>query len=288
MLAFGALVLLIAQQFFDLPGSGRVVGGLQNALHGPWFALVTWVVVITAGRRTSGVVTIVVAAMIAVILAIGTEALQKITGGDPAWNDVGFDLVGAAAALVFRAAQTSLIPKRPGFVGASLLLLATLTPLLFAVAVEGYRRSIAPDLVRFGSPLNDALLHANSPIEVVPAPSGWSVGGKVLEVTLAERRWPGLHLEEPITDWRPYSALAVDVYVDGEQPLPITISVRLDDAPVDHVYRTFECRPGPCALSLPLAGLFDRAVARVNAVVIYSTRAHAGRVVYLGRVALRK
>ena len=31
----------------------------------------------------------------------------------------------------------------------------------------------------------------------------------------------------------------------------------------------------------------DRDVARVNAVVIYSRRAHAGRVLYLGRVGLR-
>jgi hypothetical protein len=288
MLALGALVLLIAQQFFDLPGSGRVVGGLQNSLHGPWFALVTWVVVITIARWTRGVATILVAAMIAVILAIGTEALQKITGGDPEWSDVGFDLIGAAAALVFRAARKSLIPKRPGFVGASLLLLATLTPLLHALAVEDHRRSIAPDLIRFGSPLNDALFRANSPVEVVPAPAGWSVGARVLKITLGKQRWPGVYFEEPIADWRPYAALAVDVYVDGSQPLPITISVRLDAAPVDHVYRTFECTPGPCALTLPLAGLFDRDVARVNAVVIYASRYDAGRVVYLGRVALRK
>ena len=37
------LALVAAQQFLEVPGGGRLARGLENALHGPWFALVTWV-----------------------------------------------------------------------------------------------------------------------------------------------------------------------------------------------------------------------------------------------------
>ena len=92
----------------------------------------------------------------------------------------------------------------------------------------------------------------------------------------------------PIGDWRGYSQLDLDLFVDSSAPMPIAISVRLDNAPVRHVFREFECAPGPCHLTLPLTDLFDRDVARVNEVVIYSLRVAAGRSFYLGRVALRR
>ena len=171
---------------------------------------------------------------------------------------------------------------------AGLFLIVSLAPLLQVFAIEWRRTSIAPNLVRFDSPLDGALISANSPTELVAAPRGWSIAPHVLKITFADETWPGVHLDEPIADWRPYAALAVDVYIEGSQPLPIHISVRIDNAPVDHVYRTFECAPGPCPLLLPLDGLFDRDAARVNAVVIYSTRKFAGRTVYLGRVELLK
>ena len=106
-------------------------------------------------------------------------------------------------------------------------------------------------------------------------------------MTLSGDNYPGVHLDDPITDWSAYSQIDVDAFVEGSTPLPLTISVRIDNADVDHVFREFMCAPGPCRLQLPISGLFDRNVARVNTVVIHSRHNQRGRVFYLGRVVLR-
>jgi len=282
------LALVVAQQFLAVPGSGRLANGLQNAAHGPWFAVVSWLLLQLASRRTSGWRTVAVASVACVTLATATEALQTFTGGDPSWGDFGFDMIGAGAAGLVWCGREQLLSRRSSYCAAGLLLLLSPAPFLQAIAVECRRTSIAPDLVRFDSPLDRELIDANSPTEVVAAPVGWSIASNVLKVHLADKTWPGVHLDEPIADWRPYAALAVDVYIEGSMPMPVTISVRLDNAPADHIYREFRCAPGPCPILLPLAGLFDRDRARVNAVVIYSTREFKGRTLYLGRVTLLK
>jgi hypothetical protein len=283
----GALIALLAgQQFLAVSGTGRLSNGLQNAAHGPWFALVTWLLLQFTSRRTRGWRTVIATAMICASLAMMTEAMQRYTGGDPSWGDISYDLIGATAALLAWCGHRQLLARRSSYGAAILLLMVTPTPFLQALATESRRVAIAPELVRFDSPLDGALISANSPTKVVAAPDGWAVAPEVLKISLADEMWPGIHLDEPIADWRPYTALAVDVYVEGTQSLPVHISVRLDNAPVAHVYRTFDCAAGPCSMLLPLAGLFDRDTARVNAVVIYSTRDFAGRTIYLGRVAL--
>jgi len=290
IVALAALVVLLfvqQQRLVEIPDSGRVLHALPNAVHGPWFAIVSWVLALVVRRWAGRGATVVITAVLALGLAIGTEAMQKITGGDAEWSDVFFDMVGMSAALCVWSVREKLIPKRVGMTAATLLLLATQWPLLHPLLVDRHRDSIAPDLVRFDSKFARDLVASSSVTDIVAAPDGWDITGPVLQVTLADEIWPGVHLDDPIADWRRYSALDVDVFVDGATPLPITISVRLDHAPVDHVYRTFHCAPGPCHMTLRLADLFERDVARVNAVVIYSRRAHAGRSVYLGRVALR-
>ena len=282
------IALLVAQQFLAVPGSGRLAHGLHNSAHGPWFAFVTWLLLLFWSRRYRGWSAVAITAITCLILATLTEVLQKFTGGAPSLGDFAFDLVGATAALFAWCGRASLLSHRSSYWMAGLLLMVTPAPILQALAVEWHRTSIAPDLVRFDSPFQGELIGANSHAVLVAAPGGWPIAPKVLKITLADTTWPGVHLDEPIADWQPYATLAVDIYVEGAQPLPIIISVRLDNAPVDHVYRPFECAPGPCRLLLPLGGLFDRDRARVNAVVIYSTRDAAGRTLYLGRVALLK
>jgi hypothetical protein len=288
MRAAGALlVLLIAQQqqLVTLPGSGRVATAVPDAFHGAWFACVTWFVLLLVAVRFRPAVTVALTAVIGLTIAIGTELMQKLTGGDAEVGDVFFDMVGMTAALCVWSARRKLVPRRAGFCVAALLLLGSLWPVVPPLLIDRYRDSIAPELVRFDSPHVWDLVGSDSMVEVAPAPDGWSIAGSVLKVRLSSKS-PAVRLDDPISDWRAYSALDVDAFIEGSTPMPVMISVRIDDAPVDHVYREFRCAPGPCRLQLPLEGLFDRDVARVNAVVIYSTRGQAGRVIYLGRVAL--
>jgi hypothetical protein len=286
LLAGFVLALLAAQQVLTVPGSGRLVGGVQNALHGPWFAAVMWLCLTLYARRLPDWRGIAAAGLTAVVLAFGTEALQMLTGGDAELSDVGFDLLGAAGATALFCARSGRWRRAPGYLIGTLLLLATLYPLGDAAAVEWQRRAFLPQLVRFGAPFSASLYRANSPAEVVDAPTPWPGIQRALEIHLSNQTWPGVAFDEPLDDWRPYSVLTIDAFVAGSAPLPVTVSVRLDHAAGDHVYRTFTCTPGPCRISLPLTDLFDRATARVNAVVIYSRRRYAGRTLYLGRIEL--
>jgi len=289
MLAAGALILLLIgqqQQLIDMPASGRVATALPDGLHGSWFASVTWAVLMLVGRRVRPRAAIALTVLIGFALAVGTELMQKLTGGDVEVGDVFFDMVGMSAALCVWSARKKLIARRVGVGLATALLLGSLWPVVPPILIDRYRDAIAPELVRFDSPHAWDLIRSSSVAQIVSAPDGWTIVGPVLKVTLAGETYPGVVLDHPIADWRRYAKLDVDVYVDGSTSMPIAISVRLDKAPVDHVYRSFECAPGPCRLQLPLGELFDRDVARVNAVVIYSGRAQAGRVFYLGRVVL--
>ena len=291
ILALGVLVVLVfaqQQHFVDYPGSQRVASGLHDATHGTWFAIVTWLVAGFVRRFVGRGATVVIAALLGIAIAVGTEVLQKFTGGDPELGDVCFDVVGMCAALFAWGAREELLPKRIGIGIAVVLLVASLWPAVRPLRVEHARDSIAPELVRFDSALLRDMTYSTSVTQVVDAPAGWEITGQVLKVTLADEQWPGMSIVGPISDWRGYLQLDVDLFVDGTAPMPIWISVRLDHAPVPHVYREFECAPGRCHLVLGLTDLFNRDVARVNEVVIYSEKAAAGRTVYFGRVALRK
>ncbi len=265
---------------------GRVASAVPDALHGAWFACVTWVLLLIVDRRVRGGRAVAVAALIGLTVAVGTELLQKSNGGNAEIGDVFFNMIGMSAAMFLWSARRGFLAPRLGVSLAILLLAGSVWPVVPALLTEHYRKAIAPELVRFDSVRGRGLYASNSSIAITAAPSGWSITGPVLRIDLAEETWPGVRLDRPVADWSPYSRLDVDLYVDGAEPMPVTISVRLDNAPVVQVFERFTCAPGPCHLQLPFAGLFDRAVARVNMVVIFSEREHAGRVMYLGRVAL--
>ena len=288
--AAAALLLLLfaqQQQLIELPGSGRVATALPDALHGPWFAVVTWLIAAFVGRYARGATSIWITALIGACLAIGTEVVQGLTGGDAELGDVVCDLLGMGASLCVWAARRDLMRMRPALGVAVMLLCLSQYPLARALLVDRYRDALAPELLGFDSVFARDLVTSKSNIAFVDPPAAWPVGHKALRIQFLEES-PGIHLEDPISDWHVYTTLAVDAFVEGAASLPISISVRLDNAPVDHVYRTFNCAPGPCVIVWPLAGLFDRDVARVNAVVFYTGRDYGGRVVYLGRVALER
>jgi hypothetical protein len=286
---FIALTILVAaQQFGDIPGAGRVAFGLQDALHGPWFALITWIVygLTRSWLGTRATLWSTVATVVA--LAIGTESLQLLTGGDAQWSDVGSDLLGAGAALALIAGRARTLPRVLAWFLALALITVSLTPLLTAVSVQMHRNAIFPDLVRFGAPAQRNLVDLNGPAWVVAPPPGWNrPGGPVLEVELADVTWPGFTLVEPVPDWRNFETLAVEIFVpDASAPLKVNVAIRLKGAPVDQVYRTFVLPAGPHALRIRLRDLFDPAACEVTHVVINSTREFAGRRLYVGRIAL--
>jgi hypothetical protein len=288
LVALGVVVLLlVAQQVLVVPGSGHLVNGAQNAAHGPWFAVVTMLLARLVRRRFGARGTVAVTALIGIVVAAGSEMLQAFTGRDAELSDVGFDLVGMCAALTAWSAREKLIGASPGYLVATLLLLGSMWPGIDVLLIERYRHSIAPDLVRFDSAFSRDLVVTYTPVEIGAAPAAWRVAEPVLKIVLPDGDWPGLGVNFPIPDWRPYSKLVADLYVDGATALRMGVAVRIDNAPVEHVDRGFECGPGPCHVEVPLEDLFDRTTARVNLVVFWCDGPAPGRVLYVRSVGLR-
>jgi hypothetical protein len=158
---------------------------------------------------------------------------------------------------------------------------------LGALGVAAHQRNIAPTLVDFESPWWRVFTRTNSAMALVEPPAAWrGTAAPVLKVTLADTVWPGLRLHEPLSDWSAYEKLQLQVYVPGTSPLRLSVSIRLRNAPLDHVYRNFDLAPGPHLVNLSFTELFDAGQARIKELVIYSTRDHAGQVVMVGGLSL--
>ena len=285
------VALLAAQQIAGADTYGRFAQGLHNGMHGCWFSVVTYLVLQALSAALPALPPrriLAIGAGIALLLAPGTEAVQLFTGRDAGVGDVLFDLMGSGAALTVWSVRERMLAARLGLTIAALLLGASLWPLIAALSVNAYRDTIAPDLLRPGSPYYTLLFHSSSEVSQVNAPDGWAgrQGQRVLRIDLAEQRFPGAWISETVEDWRPYRTLMLEVFVAGDTALPLTVSVRFQKFREEHVYRTFEVGPGAGLVTMPLEGLFDREARRVSDLVIYSRKAFAGRSVYLGAIRL--
>jgi len=282
-----ALALLVAtQQVADVPGHGRVPEGIQNGLHGPWFAIVTLVLLRLMTRFVAGARALAATAAAAIVLSVGTEALQTFTGGDPETLDVASDLVGGSAALAFMHWRQS----RPALAIVVALALLTLSfgRAWLAFAVQLHRNAIFPSLVSYAAPWVGGVLESDSAVAVVQAPHDFmGESGLVLQVDLRDATWPGVGIVEPVPDWSRFDVLAVDVFVPAASAsLDVTVSIRLRYADVDHVYQTWKLSPGPHRLVFHYRDRFDPERVEVTRVVVYSSRPYANRRLYIGRIAL--
>jgi len=275
-LAAGLLLLLVAQQLLAIPGFGRLARGFQNALHGPWFAVVTWCLQsfwTQVFRREADLVAIATGWLLALLVAVLSETLQVFQARDAQLDDVIWNMLGASAALAIWAARAGLLRRGVGLGVALVLLTLSSAPLIRALALIGYQRNLSPILVRFDRPAAAWLYRTNSAAVLTDG---------VLEVRLAETRWPGITLPEPLADWRGYQALVIEL--EPAQAVELSVSVRLRGR--DHVYRRVSLESGPHTLRLDLRSWFDAEREQVTDVVIYSSRDYAGQTIRFREVRL--
>jgi hypothetical protein len=297
------VILLVAQQTLEIPGYGRLARGTQDAMYGPWFAMVTalvWILLfrpisISLGRGTAMFLLVVSV----VCLAIATECLQVLTGREGSLRDVMLDMGGAGgtvAAIGWRQRH-----RNGNMIQATILSLAGITcllwsisPMLVAATTNAYRDWMAPQLIGFESKLEYEILSTNSEVRVVPAPVTWNVyqGRSVLKVRLAQARWREIRLQETISDWSSHSVLVLDIFSATDQMTRLTVSVRPND-PLSNgtlnFLHVFQLTPGANNLRVPIDRLLpdrDTHTWLVRDVGLYSNRSHAGQVVYIGQIGL--
>lgn len=270
-----ALLALVAlQQFAILPWDGRLGSGLQNGLHGVWFAVVTVIVYALVRRRIADSSALAVTAAAALAGAIGTEWLQSVGARDAEWSDVAMDLLGAGAALTLLAARGTRRWRWPARSMAAVLLLASMAPALLALAIHLHRAAIAPALVDLSAYRFGGLLMSTCELRVLQGTEGMAA----LEVVLDDGCRPEIYLPEPIPDWRGFESLTVDVSVaESAAPVGLHVWIRLGAREEIPVGRAFTVPAGRTTLRVQIRELFDPTTRRVSAVVLAATRPPMGR-----------
>ncbi len=305
ILVLSGLVLL--QQIAEIDGADRLSKGLQNAAHGPWFGLVTWVLWRLnneiSEKWRGGLPRLVATALVAVFFAFLSEFLQMFSARDASVWDLFFDFCGAAAVLALIHRQQVLMqgPSTPAtrtraqILFAMAMLLLTQYPLMQAMYVLTWQKIYAPRLLAFDSRTEYLGLRSKDTIEVIAAPDDWQqyTGRKVLMVDLGQRQWPGISLDEPLADWSGYHTLQIDLYNPSVHPLVLHVSVRprsLSGSGTENFHQSFRVASGGDRLLVNLDDLLPERRSmhwEVRYLVLYSTRAYAGRRIYFGEVRLR-
>lgn len=304
LLALALLAALVAvQQLFTLPGGSALLQAVQDSLHAPWFFAV--VVVLCWWFRDRGLLQrLLWVGGIAVVLAVMTEAVQiYVVARSASALDLQRDLVGGVLGFILGSAVIRVGADRPLLIFSlprvCVALLAGLALALYTVwqpwqelQLQRYRAQSLPVVVDITDERAARFVTTNegSRFRFGAATALWPAyeGQQVLRLTFGEHEYPTLYVSELMQRWATYSELAVDVFVLGDNPLPLTIGVRYEGSWGTSAYEEVSLVPGANALRIPRERFVpDEATGlRVRDLLIYTTADFAGRSLLLGSVVL--
>ncbi len=305
--------LVAAQQLFSLPGGSALWRALQDSLHAPWFFTVVLVLCWWFRDRTL-LVRLFVVGGLALVLAVGTEYAQTFVATRSASGaDLLRNLVGGVLGFVFSEAvfwrtrnPDSMNPAgrfglqplglmRGGVVLLTLVLLAVFTVWQPWQEFEfrRYRDQLLPQVVDLADERSSRFLGVNDGgwMRFGIASANWPdyQGHPVLRLTFGDSEYPTLYIREVMQRWAPYSELAIDLFVLGDAPLPLTLGVRYEGSEGTSAFFESVLAAGSNQWRIPRGRLVaDQATAlRVRDVLIYTTAEFSGRSLLLGKVELR-
>ncbi len=300
LVALAVLAALVAaQQLVSLPGGSALMRAAQDALHAPWFFAMV-VVLCWWLRAVSLPLRVVLVVVIAAVLAVGTEYVQTyIADRSGSVGDLQRNAVGGFLGLIFALAlmperEYRFTPAALGLAFGALVILAIYTalPPWQALDLRRYRAELAPTLVDFADPRASQFLTTNgdSWFRIGAATDDWPdyAGRQVLRLEFGTSDYPTLYINELMQRWAPFDRLALDVFVLGAQPLPLTVAVQYEGSSGTSAYQESTLVPGANRVRIPrVKFLSDDATAlRVRDLLIYTTEEHAGRAILLGSIRM--
>lgn len=265
-----ALVMVVAALLATLtwfpwtPGTlfGRE---LRNFGHFPLFAVIGAALYalsrLTLGERLGTAGHVVVAAIAAAALGVGSEVAQYFGPRDAAFDDLARDIAGAGSALAWIVAGR-LSSSRPGVAfllraGAVVTVLASAVPTVAQLDAERGRDARFPLLLGFesSSEMRFVLTRAAG-IERAPAPPGWERIGTVGHARYSATDYPQITLREPVPDWRGFDRLCVDLYAESAAGTRLVLAINDEGwsgAPTDRLRRRFELARGAQTVCIDLS-----------------------------------
>lgn len=254
--------LLVLQQVLQLPGNGSLQLALQNAAHTPLFLLLTVLLWHVASPFLNGGLgwKLLQLAVVVMVVAALTEIAQKYTGRDASVEDWARDMLGAAAAItlvMLRELRPLHTGKRLALgIACALLLCAGFASVFQVLERRQLQAAMVPDLL----PLNAEVLRGMSRIRgvwrILEQP-GSATTGRALELQFDNSPFPGLMLREPVSDWRGYNWLELDVQFAGNARYVLTVRVEtFTDRGMDRTVQ-LPSVSGRTRYRIPLAQLVD-------------------------------
>ncbi len=281
LLLLGLLSLLL----IPVPAPTFLWKAVNNFGHVPLFGLVAilllWVSRTFIKRPGApGIQHYGMALLGVLVLALLTEALQSLNvERQTSLSDVIHDLVGAMCGLMlFLTYDSHLLGRWVPWrefprnvvlrVGVVLVLGITLLPVMEWAYAYWDRANRFPSLMEFSSEWEMQFVQAtDSELQVVAAPEGWKheTTDLVAQGTFHQKKYPGIHLAEPYSDWRGYTSFQLDVY--SELSIPHVIAVRIDDVLYSNRYadgfnRRLTISPGANHIRIPIEDIRQGPVGR--------------------------
>jgi VanZ family protein len=231
-LVLGALVLLAVQEFIDLPGNSRLWGEIQNTGHTPLFGVISIIILrllaLSSGkRRTSVSRQYLISFILTIAIGAASEAAQLFENRDADIWDFVRDTAGAIAFLGLAFSIDRRVDMGEKFRRLKLwarsigvvAMIGALVPLtLWSIAYIDRDRAF-PIICNFESVLEakfyDTLFASYS---ISGPPNGWDKkdGKRVGKILFQNVNYPQFSFEEPYPDWRGYSYLVFDSYLDSD------------------------------------------------------------------------
>ena len=262
------LALLVLAHLWRIPeGANLLYRALQNALHVPAFAVLSFFVAVVFSRLRS--VHVVLLCLAAGLLL---EAAQLLTSRDASLADLMSDTLGILLGLFIARGKPAL--KLAALIA---LVLATAWSPFQVWAAYQDRDARFPVLLN-ASLLGSPLFGSNSDVE----PST----GDMLRICLADIGYPGVRLEEPPPDWRSYETLEVSFGVEGDAELRMTVAVNHVGSRGTSAYVSELFSPGTHTWQVPVAELQPEG-ARISLFNLHSYGEYAGQCLILATVTLR-
>ena len=295
---FAIIVGALISVFVPRPShAGLWLETLFEWLHVPVFGVIALACLMLLPKSWPGWQRFGLAFSVTLALGVLTEALQIPMQRDASWEDIVADGTGAAGFLL---AAFSLGQKRPLAVLSSVVALGLLTasawPVIEVTRAIIHRNSQFP-IIFGGDIASDAAFVSARNVRME---TRWdaSLGRMYTQLEAASGSGFGVEVRNLVADWSDYSVLELDVELEGQHDMPITLRVhdrlhrRGNQPHNDRFNRRFRLHPGRQILRIPLDDIEAAPRGRamdmtdIEAIVFFSGKLSDIRVIRLYQIRL--
>lgn len=303
------ILLVIVVAFSDIPGNTMLIEEIQNTGHTIAFGFSAifslWLLRHTSIIKSHNILSqYLVVFALCLIAGITVELLQWMTNRDAEVSDVIRDLAGIISflgcySLVDKNITSGKNKTKKLILFTSLVVLvAALYPLARLTYVYNQRNQAFPTLIDFGSSwFENYIVTQNATLKVVAAPDNWTTesGKLIARITLHRAKYPGLHLREPLPDWRGYTHLHFKILSPKSARLSLAIRFRNNNSiqkSYDQIIHGINIKPGNNTVRIALQntqvapGIHQLNMKEITGVLLYGVQLKKTLIFYLSNIWL--